>query len=539
VRSDEATGPICSKSTDPMPSSSSWRALRLPAAIGALAIAAGTAGLLTGPAAAASARSSASAGLDQAVVWRSGYSGTLDQATTLTGHWRQEPAGYRVTYGAQPSVAIDTTDGAEYVTWRGSGGQLWVAVDQDRAWTQVDTGVLISQGGSAPSIAVDDHGIVTIAWRNYQNQLREATNASGGWSSLDPNVSITDPAAAPDVAVNPVSGRVNIVWADASGGVWRYSSTPGATSGRVSELPAVTSSDQPTSAPAISVTPQGVTVVVWRDFDGRLFQDIGTSGSWNASETAVVVRQQSTGPQLATFGGSAFVVWANAAGSIYKATGTAGTWTVRGLGVNTAGGAPAVVAWTPIHPTALRGHLVDVAESQMGYTDPSGQGFCNKFSYYWRVGYSCQTAGNRSEEWCSDFAKWVWAKGGAEVDGNLTPSAASFRLWAIANHRWHSAKSGYVPKPGDAVVYGLDPAGTWAAHVAIVVGTTNGLPDVVNGDFNYGVSGVVPKEVNEYVTSKSDIGGYASPMPAGSRAASVRNTTELKMGLPTGWFGAP
>ena len=79
----------------------------------------------------------------------------------------------------------------------------------------------------------------------------------------------------------------------------------------------------------------------------------------------------------------------------------------------------------------LRGRIVVIAESQVGYrTDPANT-YCNKFSAYWYSGANTCGNGNLSEEWCADFAAWVWQKAGAEVtyayvNGDLNSSSASF-----------------------------------------------------------------------------------------------------------------
>ena len=52
----------------------------------------------------------------------------------------------------------------------------------------------------------------------------------------------------------------------------------------------------------------------------------------------------------------------------------------------------------------------------MGYrTDPSDT-YCNKFSAYWNAGVDDCGNDNLDEEWCADFAAWVWKQAGAVVD---------------------------------------------------------------------------------------------------------------------------
>jgi hypothetical protein len=171
----------------------------------------------------------------------------------------------------------------------------------------------------------------------------------------------------------------------------------------------------------------------------------------------------------------------------------------------------------------LRGRIVAIAESQVGYrTDPSNT-YCNKYSAYWISGTSNCGNGNLDEEWCADFVAWVWQKAGANVtyqyiNGDLNSSSASFYEWGTTRGTWHPVGSGYIPQPGDVAVYGLDAAMLVAQHVAIVISYTPGSrgPDAINGDGDRTGFSVVEIGNDEYkadVSSKTDtnISGYVSP----------------------------
>lgn len=176
----------------------------------------------------------------------------------------------------------------------------------------------------------------------------------------------------------------------------------------------------------------------------------------------------------------------------------------------------------PLPSTSFRAHIVTIAESQLGYrTDPS-HSYCNKYSAFWGAGKSC-AQGLRSEEWCADFAAWVWRKAGAQFTYSFAPSdinaaSGSFYLWAVAHGTWHTAGSGYTPKPGDVAVYGLDAATGTAAHVAVVTAYTQGKrgPDVVNGDGDRTGFSVVETGTDQYKADTpgrdSLLSGYASPV---------------------------
>jgi hypothetical protein len=171
----------------------------------------------------------------------------------------------------------------------------------------------------------------------------------------------------------------------------------------------------------------------------------------------------------------------------------------------------------------LRGRIVTVAESQVGYrTDPPDT-YCNKYSAYWASGTNDCGNGNLVEEWCADFATWVWQQAGANVtyqyvNGDLNSSSASFYEWGVAHGTWHPVGSGYIPQPGDVVVYGLDVANLVAQHDAIVVSYTSGDrgPDAVNGDGSHTGFSVVEISNNEYqadISAKNiaRVAGYVSP----------------------------
>jgi hypothetical protein len=183
----------------------------------------------------------------------------------------------------------------------------------------------------------------------------------------------------------------------------------------------------------------------------------------------------------------------------------------------------------------LRARIVSIAQGQLGYTTDPSNTYCNKFSAYWNAGVDdCGGNGNLDEEWCADFAAWVWKEAGAVVAYQLAPGylngdSASFYVWGTDHGTWHPAGSGYVPQPGDVAVYGLDTSAETAVHVAVVVGTTgdNDAPDVVNGDGDRtGYSVVEVGNSQSYADVKgkgAPLSGYvspSSPAPSGASTSS-------------------
>ncbi len=199
----------------------------------------------------------------------------------------------------------------------------------------------------------------------------------------------------------------------------------------------------------------------------------------------------------------------------YTPSGGWGTWQ------NLGGGLQGGINVAYVGASSVTSAIVSTAESQVGYTDNPADTYCNKYSNYWGVGSTSGCgSGTRSEEWCADFAAWVWRTAGVSFtygfgSGDIDAAAASFYQWGAANGTWHAAGSGYTPQPGDAVIYGLNSAGTSADHVAIVTSYTAGDagPNVVNGDFGLssGDDGVKAGTDQTTATGSDGISGYVSP----------------------------
>lgn len=172
--------------------------------------------------------------------------------------------------------------------------------------------------------------------------------------------------------------------------------------------------------------------------------------------------------------------------------------------------------------TPLQSKIVGIAESQLGYhTDPPDS-YCNRFSAYWVAGSADCPPGNRDEEWCADFAAWVWHEAGAEVvygysPGELNGASYSFYVWGLDHHTWHPARPGYAAPAGDVAVYGLDVAAGTAQHVAVVVGWPSGGtgPNVVNGDGDRTGFSVVELGTDQFQADSTGRGGrlagYVAP----------------------------
>jgi len=170
----------------------------------------------------------------------------------------------------------------------------------------------------------------------------------------------------------------------------------------------------------------------------------------------------------------------------------------------------------------LQDRIVRLTDSQLGYQTDPRRTYCNKYSAYWQVGTEDCGNSNRDEQWCADFAAWVWRRAGVHFvygqdPGDISSASISFYLWGLAHHTWHPAGERYVPRAGDVAVYGLDVAAGSAEHVAVVVSMTPGDrgPNVVNGDGARTAFSIVERGNDQF---KADlhgpggrIAGYVSP----------------------------
>ena len=178
----------------------------------------------------------------------------------------------------------------------------------------------------------------------------------------------------------------------------------------------------------------------------------------------------------------------------------------------------AVVAYVRRGPalSPLRARIVAAAQSQVGYRTDPGDTYCNKFSAYWNAGIHDCGNDNLDEQWCADFAAWVWHQAGAEVSYRLAPGylngdSASFYVWGTDHGTWHPVGSSYTPQPGDVAVYGLDTSAVTAVHVAVVIAATGDVaaPDVINGDGDRTGYSVV--EVGDH-QAFADVKGHGAPL---------------------------
>jgi hypothetical protein len=111
-----------------------------------------------------------------------------------------------------------------------------------------------------------------------------------------------------------------------------------------------------------------------------------------------------------------------------------------------------------------------------------------------------------AEPWCADFVSWAWRRAGVPIGfGGLgSDYVPELVAWARLSGRWHAARTGYRPRPGDLVVY--ESGGSRRGHVGIVVKLRGGRLHTVEGNFKDRVSRRIVTPWGEKVT------GFIAPV---------------------------
>ncbi|MEZ0112556.1 hypothetical protein ABH920_006578 [Catenulispora sp. EB89] len=409
-----------------------------------------------------------------------------------------------------PGIAYDSDNGSyhAFAVGKSSGNVYQVTFTPGSGWGDWQNLGGVVQGGVS---AVFENGTFHIFSISPGGNLFQDTFSSGwsGWESLgNDGEALT---GSPGIAYDSDNGSYHaFAVGKSSGNVYQVTFTPGSGWGDWQNLGGVVQGG------VSAVFENGTFHIFSISPGGNLFQDTFSSG-WSGWQLLGNDSEALTGSPGVAYDSdnSSFHAFAQGAnsGALYQVTYTPGSgwgdW--QNLGGVLQGGFNAV--YVPANPGET---IASIATAQVGYTDSPSDTYCNKFSYYWGVGSTSGCAsGTRAEEWCADFAAWVWRQAGVSFtygfgSGDVNAGAVSFYQWGQAHGTWHAIGGGYTPQPGDVAVYGLDSSGTSAAHVAVVTSYTAGDagPNVVNGDYNDRVRAGTDQTTNG---EGAGLSGYTSP----------------------------
>lgn len=197
------------------------------------------------------------------------------------------------------------------------------------------------------------------------------------------------------------------------------------------------------------------------------------------------------------------------------ADGQAGPDTMKAMGITRTKSCPNPPG-TGLPPSGDVGSaIVSVATAQLNNSSRNHEIGGYNCNYYTTAlglpgtGAGCSN-GWKTEEWCADFATWVWLQAGVTV-GGLSPAASSFYHYGVSHGTWH----GGSPRVGDAVVFKLTGDGSVASHVGLVVGLGSGTFTMISGNAYNPADGQDDAITRETLNdSGGGISGFVDPVSA-------------------------
>jgi hypothetical protein len=410
----------------------------------------------------------------------------------------------RMAPGTSPALAGLPTDAGWVAAFQASNHNLYIYTSYG---IKIDTNMRMKPGTS-PAIASQPNDAWEVAITGHNGKLNTYNSASNGlWTS-----NAMDTASSPSIAALP-DGSYQVAFEASNNSLDIYHTdgadgTTGHTGFRM----------DPRTSPSIASQPDGDWQVAFQAKD----HELDTADSVGNSRKTTDGMQAGTSPSVTSEPDGSCEMAFEAKNNSLDIYHTGGTTDHTGFRMDP-GTSPSAPITTPTLPTALASspgsEIVSIAESQLGYQDIPAGSYCNPYTAHWAAGKSSSCGkGKSSEEWCADFAAWVWHQAGVPFtygfgSGQINAGAVSFYQWGEANGTWHAAGSGYTPQPGDVVIYGLNtPTDTTADHVAIVTGGTARDPAVIDGDWwNSGNGSVAAATDQTTATGTDTISGYISP----------------------------
>lgn len=160
---------------------------------------------------------------------------------------------------------------------------------------------------------------------------------------------------------------------------------------------------------------------------------------------------------------------------------------------------------TPAQRMTARRTAVRVALSQVGVRERPG----NRGPMIVKYRRSVLGVGENprlAEPWCADFVSWAWGRSGVPLGfGGLgSDYVPELVAWARLTRRWHWARDGYTPRPGDLIVY--KSGGSPRGHIGMVVKIRGGRVHTVEGNLS---DRVMRRSVKGWAPM---VTGYISPV---------------------------
>lgn len=200
----------------------------------------------------------------------------------------------------------------------------------------------------------------------------------------------------------------------------------------------------------------------------------------------------------------AVAAWQAARGLV--ADGQAGPDTMAAMGIARASCTPPPPP-PPPPPGGMTDNIANIAGQEVNNPDRNHEigGYnCNFYSTQLGVGTGGCSNGWRTEEWCADFALWVWQQAGANTAG-LNAAANSFYLYGVNNGTYHTSN----PQVGDAVVFNVS-SGT--SHVGLVVAANGDSFTYISGN-STGSDGTTTWTTEKNLSVGSGgVSGFSSPV---------------------------
>jgi hypothetical protein len=155
----------------------------------------------------------------------------------------------------------------------------------------------------------------------------------------------------------------------------------------------------------------------------------------------------------------------------------------------------------------LASQIVQIATAELGQTQAEGD-----------ATYGASAWGPLGEEWCSDFASWVYDQAGVTPAPGRLPYVGDIWDWGKSSGGTQLPPSA-TPAPGDLIIFGTGYANHGMAHVAIVTSVLpNGEITIIGGNSSIGangqstVSASTPFDPTSITAANYKAGGWPDPV---------------------------